>query len=197
LPFEQENGSITRNFGGTGLGLTISRRLTELMGGSISVESTPGVGSCFMVTLPFTAVKERTATEDSPQKTTLCWDGPAIRILLVENDQVNIILGTSLLKKLGHEVIVAENGKECLVALNQGTFDLVLMDINMPNMNGEEALCEIRRKEQDAPLHQKIIALTAYSLSGDKKRFIEEGFDGYVSKPMEIDLLIVDRAGNW
>ena len=190
LPFEQENGSTTRTYGGTGLGLTISRSLTELMGGSIAVASTPGEGSCFKVTLPFTAVIERVVPNETPQKAKVSWDGPPLRILLVENDQVNIIFGTALFKKLGFYVTVAQNSRECITVLENGGLDIVLMDINMPDMNGEEALREIRRNEQDTSRHQMVIALTAYSLRGDKERFLQEGFDGYVSKPMDIVELI-------
>jgi len=190
MPFEQETGSTTRNYGGTGLGLTISRHLTELMGGSISVESTPGEGSCFKVSLPFTTVKESFAPQDAPQKVTVNGDGPSLRILLVENDQVSITFSESLLRKLGHKVIIAENGRECIAVLENGGFDIVLMDIQMPIMNGDEALREIRSKEQGTPHHLPVIALTAYSLRNDKERFIQEGFDGYVSKPMAVGDLI-------
>jgi CheY-like chemotaxis protein len=160
------------------------------MGGSISVESSPGEGSCFKVNLSFDVVEERAATEDAPQKAAVSWYGPSLRILLVENDQVNIIFGTSLLRKLGHEVIVAANGRECLTVLENSGFDIVLMDINMPNMNGEETLREIRIKEQETPHHLPVIALTAYSLRDDKERFMQKGFDGYVSKPMAFAELI-------
>jgi CheY-like chemotaxis protein len=136
------------------------------------------------VTLPFAVVEENCAPEDAPQKTSVSWDGSPLRILLVENDRINILVGTSLLKKLGLGVTVAQNGRECLAALKEDTFDLVLMDINMPEMNGSEALREIRRNEQDTDLHQRVIALTAYSLREDKDTFLKEGFDGYVSKPM-------------
>ncbi len=189
-PFEQEDGSTTRNYGGTGLGLTISRRLAELMSGSITVESTPGEGSCFKVILPFGVVEEISATKDAPQKTGVSWDGSPLRILLVEDDRINILVGTSLLKKLGFGVTVAQNGRECLAALKEDTFDLVLMDINMPVMNGSEALLEIRRNEQDTDLHQMVIALTAYSLRDDKDKFLNEGFDGYISKPMASSELV-------
>ena len=190
-PFEQEDGSTTRNYGGTGLGLTISRRLAELISGSITVESRPGAGSSFKVNLPFLLAEEKGASEDYPQKTTVGWDGLPLRILFVEDDKLNIIFGTSLFKKLRLDVVVAKNGRECLAALENGVFDIVLMDINMPDMSGEEALREIRSNEQqDTTLHQKVIALTAYSLRGDKDSFLDQGFDGYVSKPLAISELV-------
>lgn len=109
-----------------------------------------------------------------------------MRILLVEDHSINVKVGVALLGVQGHEVVVAGNGMECLSALEREKFDLVLMDINMPVMNGEEAIIEIRRKEQNTPHHQPVIALTAYALRGDKERFLAEGFDGYISKPLEL-----------
>ena len=96
----------------------------------------------------------------------------------------------ALFAKLSIDAVLAENGRDCLAALEKDTFDLVLMDIQMPVMSGEAALREIRKKEEGTSYHQPVIALTAYSLRGDKERFIEGGFDGYVSKPLEIDLLV-------
>ena len=183
-PFIQEDGSISRKFGGTGLGLTISLRLAELMGGTIGVESTPGVGSCFTVTLPFSIGRETATSQPATSITTAGWDGPPMRILYAEDDQVNIKFGSVLLKKMGLDVVVVENGRECLSALEHSTFDLVLMDIQMPVMTGEEALREIRSKEQGTTDHQPVIALTAYSMRGDEERFLGDGFDGYVSKPL-------------
>jgi len=184
-PFIQEDGSTTRKYGGTGLGLTICRRLAELMGGSITVESSPGYGSCFMVTLPFAVVAQTVTDQGNPPQGMVRWDGPPLRLLLVEDDQTNIMFAVSLLKKLGFALAVAENGRECLAALEQGSIDLVLMDIQMPIMNGEEALQEIRKKELGTSRHQPVIALTAYALRGDRERFQEAGFDGYLSKPIE------------
>lgn len=162
-PFEQEHGSTTRKFGGTGLGLTISRSLAELMGGSISIESTLGVGSCFTVNLPLLIGKGASISQESSIIAVVHWDGPPLRILLAEDDEINVKFGTSLLKKLGLDVIAVMNGRECLATLEQGIFDLVLMDIHMPVMNGEEALKEIRSKEQESSLHLPVIAQTAYS----------------------------------
>ncbi len=189
-PFSQEAASTSRLYGGTGLGLTISQNLAELMDGKITVESTQGVGSCFTLTVPFSVVNTSAPEKEVHAELAVIWEGRPLRILLVEDNPVNIIFQTELLKKIGHDVVVAENGIDCLSKYKQDAFDLILMDIHMPLMNGEEALREIRKREEGTACHQPVIALTAYSLRGDKERFIEGGFDGYVSKPLEVDLLV-------
>ncbi len=189
-PFSQEAVSTSRLHGGTGLGLTISQSLAELMDGKITVESTQGVGSCFILTVPLSVVSKSAPEKEVHAELAVIWEGKPLRILLVEDNPVNITFQTALLKKIGHDVVVAENGIDCLSLYKQSAFDLILMDINMPLMNGEEALREIRKQEEGTPYHQPVIALTAYSLRGDKERFIGGGFDGYVSKPLEIDLLV-------
>ena len=193
-PFAQADSSTTRQFGGTGLGLSISRHLAELMNGNISVESTPGVGSCFSVTLPFLVARNDVTEDDSKDTTVVNWDEVPLRILFVEDNPVSTKFGTILLRKMGHDVVSVENGLECLVALKNGTFDLVLMDIHMPVMNGMDALRQIRGKEQGTSLHQPVIALTACALREDKEELLKGGFDGYVSKPFKVNDLIFEMT---
>jgi PAS domain S-box-containing protein len=190
LPFTQEDGSISRRFGGTGLGLTISRRLAEILGGGISVESSPDNGSCFTVTLPFTVGRDAASFEVLSSKTAVVWDGPPLRILFVEDDKVSITFGSALLKKLGFDCTVAENGRECLAVLETGSFDLVLMDIQTPIMTGEEALLEIRTHEQGTMAHLPVIAMTSHSMRGEKESLLAQGFDGYISKPLITSKLV-------
>ena len=189
-PFVQEDGSTTRQFGGTGLGLTISRRLAELMGGDISVESRKGVGSSFILKLPFTTPTTLHTTENNAPLIAPIWDAPPLRILLVEDNLINQQYCRALLGSDGHEIMTAENGEECLEAVDRVEFDLILMDIQMPVMNGDEALLAIRAKEEGTSHHQRVIALTAHALHTDKERFLAEGFDGYLSKPLEQGELI-------
>jgi CheY-like chemotaxis protein len=163
-------------------------RLAELMGGGISVKSTKGVGSSFTLSLPFACSGVDEAMFETPDVIP-SWEGTPLRILFAEDNPINSVFGVSLLEKLGHEVVAVENGRDCLAVLEQGPFDLVLMDVQMPFMTGEEALFEIRKKEQRSGCHQAVIALTAYALREEKERFLQEGFDGYISKPLAINEL--------
>jgi PAS domain S-box-containing protein len=192
-PFVQADSSVTRNYGGSGLGLAICERLSRLMGGSISVESTEGVGSIFRVLLPF-PVSDRVmpGTEVSEPASPALWTGPALNVLLAEDNQISQQFSVVLLNKMGHQVAVAENGKQALAALGREAFDIVLMDIRMPVMNGDEALAVLREREGPSGKRLPVIALTAYALKGDKEKFLTLGFDGYVSKPLEVKKLVTE-----
>ena len=191
-PFAQENNSITRKFGGTGLGLSISTRLAELMKGSVSATSEQGIGSCFTVTIPFLATQGDIVEGDATEDPAVAWYGDTLRILFAEDNQINLVFGTTLLRKLGHHVDQVTNGHDCLVALKGGAYDIVLMDVQMPILSGLEAMQAIRKMEQGTSNRQPIIGLTAYALRGDEERFLSEGFDGYLSKPFNKTSLIYE-----
>lgn len=185
-PFTQADSTTTRRYGGTGLGLTISRRLAELMGGCLHVESQEGDGSTFILRLPLSVATLCIKTAHQPERTCILRDSPSLMILLAEDTPANLHFTTALLKKMGHEVAVVENGKDALDLINSGSFDLVLMDIQMPVMGGDEALRILRQREEQSGEHLPVIALTANALKGDSEKYLQMGFDGYLSKPATI-----------
>ncbi len=189
--FSQIDASYTRKHGGTGLGLVISKQLIEMMGGRISVESELGKGSTFFFNLPFligkNMEKKSSMLINTKQET-------IVKILLVEDEPINRIALTRLLELKGHKVMVAGNGLEALEAYKKDRFDLILMDIQMPEMDGVEAVRRIReiehnKKNGGIAEHVPIIAVTAFSLIGDRERFLNSGMDEYISKPIKIDEL--------
>ncbi|MCK6405927.1 MAG: ATP-binding protein [Rhodocyclaceae bacterium] len=181
--FSQADGSITRRFGGTGLGLAICQKLVVMMRGRIWVSSVEGQGSTFHFTLRL-GIGEATALAE---KTALAPAMRSLQVLLVEDNPINQRLAVTLLERKGHRVQVTGNGEEALHALAEAPFDLVLMDVQMPVMDGFEATRRIREREALQGGHQVIVAMTANAMQGDRERCLNAGMDGYVSKPVHAD----------
>jgi len=190
-PFAQISNPSRPNCVGSGLGLTISRSLADLMGGSIRVESREGVGSIFHFLVPL-QIKIDPLSDKSliTERKSSLWSGQVLNILLAEDDTVNAGLIKIALQNMGHTVTVAENGKVALDTLKANTFDVVLMDIQMPVMNGTDVLKVIREQEKTTGKNLIMIALTANALVGDKEKYMKMGFDGYLSKPFRTNELI-------
>lgn len=193
--FQQADSSISRTYGGTGLGLAITRELTTLMNGTIDVESEEGEGSSFTVRLPVRIVAgtapeaEPLVAETSPPPGTA---GP-LRVLLAEDQPVNQKLMSAVMERLGHELTIAENGVEVIRKLREASFDIILMDIQMPVMDGIQATKVIR--SFDEPWHRiPIVALTAHAMEGHCELYMAAGMNGFVSKPFKIDVLVAEMA---
>ncbi|WP_236632283.1 ATP-binding protein [Caulobacter sp. BP25] len=187
-PFVQGDRSIARRFGGTGLGLTICRHLAELMGGEVTVQSAPGEGSTFTVSLPL-AMAEKPSPPQTEESEGLDFGG--VRVLVVDDNVVNQMVARAVLESVGVAVLTADDGGAALERLRDEPFDLVLMDVHMPVMDGIEAVRRIRAGEAgraDMP----IVALTADAMVGDAERLVAQGFDDAHPKPIRpTELLMI------
>jgi signal transduction histidine kinase/ActR/RegA family two-component response regulator len=184
-PFEQADGSTTRKYGGTGLGLAISARLVELMGGRLGVDSAAGAGSTFHFTARFGVAA---ALPPRPAEVPAAGEGPGVRplrVLLAEDNVINQRLAVRLLEKQGHTAVVATTGREALEALRDQAFDVVLMDVQMPDLGGLEATAEVRAAERGTGRRLPVVALTAHAMKGDRERCLAAGIDDYLAKPIK------------
>jgi PAS domain S-box-containing protein len=190
--FEQADTSTTRKFGGTGLGLAICRELAEMMGGTISAESTEGQGSCFIVDLPLVRVGEEVDAAEAATTPALAeTPGPVLRVLAAEDNAVNQLVIRTLLEQAGIETFVVGDGVQALGAWERGPWDLILMDVQMPVMDGPTATREIRRREAAlgrAPT--PVIALTANAMAHQIAEYRAAGMDAIVSKPIDVGQLL-------
>ena len=187
--FSQANSTINRKYGGTGLGLTISKKLIEKFGGELNVQSAYKIGSSFSFKITFLKQQENSAEEVQPKEVIHNQNLSKMKILIAEDNQINVFVLNQFLKKWGANVAVVENGKMALEKLKEEHFDIVLMDYHMPVMNGLEATNEIRKSNDEDTRNTPVFALTADVTSGTKQMLLNNGFNQYVSKPFSPDAL--------
>ncbi|MYL82332.1 response regulator [Desulfovibrio aerotolerans] len=195
-PFAQAEASYSRRFQGAGLGLALVRKLVAMMGGTMAVDSTEGVGTTMYCTLPFTLPPANAPQPEKTQPVATPRQDRPWRILVAEDDAVNLMASTRLLKNSGYAVEAAVDGQEALLRLTQQPFDLILMDVQMPRLDGVAATRAIRAGKagmENAAI--PIVAMTAYAMAGDRETFLDAGMDGYVPKPVDLAELtaVIDR----
>jgi signal transduction histidine kinase/CheY-like chemotaxis protein len=195
-PFSQGDPWTMRRFGGTGLGLAICRALCELMGGTISLESRAGEGSRFRVVLPFTRCSPSEISAMAPRTTTAPTVALRGKVLVAEDNRVNQVVATEMLNRLGYAADIVTDGRAAVAAVLANGYDLVLMDCDMPDVDGFAASREIRVREGEGK-HTPIVAMTASAMTGDRDRCLAAGMDDYLPKPMRIadlDAMLRRRA---
>lgn len=192
-PFGQADSSITRRYGGTGLGLVIAKRLCELMGGSLEVRSEPGIGSSF--TAVIRPLQEHSTVKSGGPTASSATPFRSLRLLVFEDNPVNQHLIRVVLGKLGHRFTVVSSGPEGLALLERESFDALLMDIEMPDMDGYEVVRRLRASERGGRRHH-VIAVTAHALQGERERCLAAGIDDYLAKPFTRESLqeVLDRC---
>ena len=186
--FVQADASTNRRFGGTGLGLAICSELVKLMDGEITIDSEPGVGSTFTVTLTLERLcDQRIVAPEAPVSTA----PTGLRVLAADDNAVNQLVLKTLLAQVGVETVMVDNGQSAIEVWEAGEWDLILMDIHMPVMDGLEAAETIRRREAlTGRARTPIVALTADAMSHQVDAYLAQGFDGHVSKPIEVGKLL-------
>jgi two-component system, sensor histidine kinase len=195
-PFEQADLSITKSYGGTGLGLSISNRLVELMGGAIAVDSAPGMGSTFSFTLRFEPAEMPELPLSGDSRRVGLSVTRSLQILAADDVPINQELIRAILEKKGHCVTLASNGQEAFDLWCSGSFDLLLMDVQMPEIDGLTATGMIRHEETVRGGHLPIIAMTAYAMAGDRDLCLQAGMDDYITKPIDPAALMDAIARN-
>lgn len=182
--FSQATTSVSRQYGGTGLGLTISRELAELQGGSIRVQSTVGQGSVFTVVIPYKLSRKKELPKiHAPISDAAFAHFPGAHILVADDNRINQMVAEATLKKWSIRVTVVNNGKEAVKAIGQNRYDLVLMDLKMPEMDGFEAVMKIRDLPEPSRNQVPVIAMTASAMSAERENCMNTGFNEYISKP--------------
>jgi len=184
-PFVQAEGSYTRRYQGAGLGLSIVRKLVRLMGGELAIDNDPDNGTSIYVVLPFAVPRGDGPAQGRTLRSSLRPAGRRLRILFAEDDAVSLIAGKKMLERSGHEVVVAPDGRQAVALLAGNDIDLVLMDVQMPVMDGMEATRLIRESVSLGPkANVPIVAMTAYAMTGDKEKFLAAGMNAYIAKPV-------------
>ena len=186
--FVQADGSMTKRYGGTGLGLSICSQLVALMGGRIWVDSSVGRGSSFHFTANF-EVEQDTAAEEKPVEMRMKKAERPLRVLIAEDNEINQQVALEFLEMRGHQVRITSNGLEAVAAFSADRFDVILMDVQMPQMDGFQATAAIREKEKTTGARTPIIAMTGYAMKGDRQRCLDAGMDAYICKPIRSEEL--------